>query len=74
MLFRSPVLLQAVVFVDAAAASRADRVATRHADMGVGVRVRVPGEGTLRVDYGRGLTDARHAVSVGWELPWPSWP
>jgi Papain-like cysteine protease AvrRpt2 len=69
-----PLLLQAAVFADAAAASRADRSASRHVDIGVGVRVRVPGEGTLRVDYGRGLTDVRHAVSVGWDLPWPSWP
>ena len=33
-----------------------------------------PGEGTLRVDYARGLDDGRQAVSVGWELPWPAWP
>ena len=40
----------------------------------MGLRVRVPGEGTLRLDYARGLDDGRQAVSVGWELPWPAWP
>lgn len=69
-----PVRLQAAAFADAAAVSRADRPASRHVDVGIGARVRVPGEGTLRVDYGRGLSEVTHAISVGWEQPWPSWP
>ena len=69
-----PVRLLVAAFADAAAVSRADRPASRHLDAGVGVRMRVSGEGILRVDYGRGLNGDAQAVSVGWELPWPSWP
>jgi hypothetical protein len=37
-------------------------------DAGVGLRLRLPGhEGTLRVDFGRGLRDGRQAVTVGWQ-------
>lgn len=36
-------------------------------DAGVGLRVRLPGrEGTLRVDYGRGLRDGSNALTIGW--------
>jgi hypothetical protein len=36
-------------------------------DAGVGLRVRVPGqEGTLRLDYGRGLRDRHQAITIGW--------
>ena len=69
-----PVRLLVAAFADAAAVSRSDRPASRHVDVGVGMRLRVPGEGLLRIDYGRGLNGNAQAVSVGWELPWPSWP
>lgn len=69
-----PLKLQLAVFGDAAAASRADRPSIGHVDTGVGLRVRVPGEGTLRIDVARGIDDGRHALSVGWDLPWPAWP
>jgi hypothetical protein len=39
-----------------------------HVDAGVGARLRLPGsEGTLRVDYGRGLRDGAQAVTVAWQ-------
>ena len=69
-----PLMLQLAAFGEAAAASHGDRPSSRHLDAGLGVRVRVPGEGAMRLDYARGLDDGRQAVSVGWELPWPAWP
>ena len=69
-----PLTLQVATFTDAATATRGDGPPITHLDAGVGLRVRVPGEGTLRIDYARGLDDGRQAVSVGWELPWPAWP
>ncbi len=69
-----PLTLQLATFGEAAAASHGDEPSSRHLDAGVGLRVRVPGEGALRLDYARGLDDGRQAVSVGWELPWPTWP
>ncbi len=69
-----PLTLQLAAFGEAAAASHGDRPASRHLDAGIGLRVRVPGEGAMRIDYARGLDDGRQAVSVGWELPWPAWP
>ncbi len=66
--------LDAAAFVDAAFVNATDAAATRQIDAGVGVRVRIPGEGTVRVDVARGLRDDAHALSVGWELPWPAWP
>lgn len=69
-----PLKLQLAVFGDAAAASRADRPSIGHVDTGVGLRLRVPGEGAVRIDVARGLDDGRHALSVAWDLPWPAWP
>ena len=69
-----PLTLHLAAFGEGAAASHGDRPASRHLDAGIGVRVRVPGEGAMRIDYARGLDDGRQAVSVGWELPWPAWP
>jgi hypothetical protein len=74
--FERPVLIRlaAALFVDAAGATarlsgtggRASQI-----DAGGGLRVRLPGgEGTLRVDYARGLRDGADAVTVGWQLPW----
>jgi hypothetical protein len=68
-----PLRLQAAAFVDAARATDGDRDA-REVDAGVGLRLRVPGEGTLRLDFARGLRDGADALSVGWDLPWPAWP
>jgi len=55
-------------FIDVA---RADRVLAgvnaQQEDIGVGLRIRVPGLGRiLRVDYGHGLRDGKNAVTVGW--------
>ena len=69
-----PLTLQLAAFTDAATSTRGDGPPFAHLDTGVGLRVRVPGEGTLRVDYACGLDDGRQAMSVGWELPWPAWP
>lgn len=69
-----PLKMQIAVFGDAAAASRANRPSVGHVDAGLGLRVRVPGEGALRIDLARGIDDRRHALSVAWDLPWPAWP
>jgi hypothetical protein len=37
-----------------------------HVDVGVGLRLHVPGGGALRVDVARGLRDGEMAVSAGW--------
>ncbi|MQA30574.1 MAG: hypothetical protein GEU82_12195 [Luteitalea sp.] len=71
--FEGPALLRfgAAAFVDAAGAS--DRLPgavgrARQVDAGVGLRVRLPGrDGTLRIDYARGLVDRADAVTVGWQ-------
>ena len=56
------------IFLDVARAWRTtDGFDTRpHADIGVGVRLNVPGGGALRVDLARGLRDGEMAVSAGW--------
>jgi hypothetical protein len=59
-------------FLDVAHASRRLPLATGdplQADAGAGFRVRVPGrEGTLRIDYARGLRDGASAVTLGWTI------
>lgn len=62
------------VFTDAARAWRrrdngsASRV---HVDVGVGLRLAVPGNrGAMRVDVARGLRDKQVVVSAGWQPPW----
>jgi hypothetical protein len=43
-------------------------------DVGAGLRLQLLGEGaTLRVDAARGLRDGAFALSVGWQVDWPSW-
>ena len=37
-----------------------------HLDVGVGLRLSVPGAGVLRADLARGLRDGEVAISVGW--------
>jgi hypothetical protein len=56
------------IFVDVARAWRTQEgFDTRpHADVGVGLRLNVPGGGALRVDVARGLRDGEMAVSAGW--------
>jgi hypothetical protein len=42
-------------------------------DVGAGLRLHLLGEaGQLRVDAARGLRDGAFALSVGWNLDWPS--
>jgi hypothetical protein len=55
------------VFLDMARAWRVETIGDgrAHADAGIGMRMRVPGAGTLRVDLARGLRDGRTALSIG---------
>ena len=56
-------------FVDAARATRrfAGDDGQLHVDLGVGLRLKVPGSnGSLRVDLARGLRDGAVAFSAGW--------
>jgi hypothetical protein len=55
-------------FVDGAHAYDAPTFADprAHVDVGVGVRLAVPGAGVIRADIARGLRDGEVAVSVGW--------
>lgn len=39
-------------------------------DVGVGLRMHVSGQGTLRLDYGRGMRDGASAISMGWQKTW----
>jgi predicted double-glycine peptidase len=70
--WRWPVLRVARVapaaFVDAARAYDAPTFADprAHVDVGVGLRLSVPGAGVIRADIARGLRDGTTAVSVGW--------
>ena len=42
-------------------------------DVGAGLRLQLLGEaGQLRVDAARGLRDGAFALSIGWQLDWPS--
>lgn len=70
-----PIVLGAAAFLDVAAAgARPGRAedGPLHADVGLGVRLGVPGRtGALRVDLGRGLRDGATAVTAGWEAAWP---
>jgi outer membrane translocation and assembly module TamA len=56
------------VFVDVARAYDAPPFADSraHVDVGVGLRVAVPGAGVLRADVARGLRDGEMALSFGW--------
>ena len=67
----SPVRIAVATFVDIArAAHRAPSAAGEpfQVDAGVGLRVKTPGQkGSLRVDFGRGIHDGSHALTVGWQ-------
>lgn len=55
-------------FVDAASAARrlSSSQTAKHVDAGGGLRARLPGlQGTLRLDYARGLDDGANAISIG---------
>ena len=71
---RGPLQLSLVGFADRARAwggVAPAGIARTDLDVGVGVRLGVPGHvGRLRVDFARGLRDGAVAASVGWELPW----
>ena len=64
-----PFRVAPAVFVDVARAARSlDGFDRRfHIDLGVGLRLGMPGAGALRVDLGRGLRDGKMALSVGWD-------
>jgi hypothetical protein len=58
-------------FVDVASAARqaALRSAVTQVDVGVGLRVRIPGSpDAMRVDYAHGLQDGANAITVGWSV------
>jgi len=58
------------LFLDAARASRRlSEGDAWHVDVGLGVRLAVPGSGVLRVDVGRGLRDGSSHLSAGWIHP-----
>jgi hypothetical protein len=56
------------IFVDVARAFDAPVFADprAHADVGIGVRLALPGANVVRVDVARGLGDGAAALSVGW--------
>jgi hypothetical protein len=60
--------LAPAAFIDAAKAGDAPAFADHraHADVGVGLRLAIPGAGVLRADVARGLRDGEMAVSFGW--------
>ena len=64
--------VSAAAFVDLAHASHrmpGASVDPLHVDVGVGVRLRLPGQpGVLRLDYGHGLRDGANAFSVAWRV------
>jgi hypothetical protein len=67
----SPLRFAVAAFVDVARASeRAPAAAGKpfQIDAGVGVRIKAAGQrGCLRVDFGKGLRDGAHALTLGWQ-------
>jgi hypothetical protein len=63
-----PLRLAPAAFVDVARSFRGvdGRDTPSQFDVGVGLRVAVPGTGVLRVDVAHGLRDGRNALSIGW--------
>jgi hemolysin activation/secretion protein len=72
LLRRVPVRVAPAVFTDFARAWRGvDGGRTPlQIDAGVGLRVALPGAGTMRVDLARGLSDGHTALSAGWDVRW----
>jgi outer membrane protein assembly factor BamA len=61
-----PVPVGVVLFYDGAWIGRtADGPSAAFHDVGVGLRLALPGSGILRVDFGQGLTDGKHAIFIG---------
>jgi hypothetical protein len=63
------VRLGIATFVDVAQATRQVTVGTSvtQADLGAGLRLRLPGPGrVLRIDAAHGLRDGANALTVGW--------
>jgi len=72
---RWPVRWGVAVFVDVAKAWQASRaIDIAHADVGAGLRVELPGTnaGVLRLDAAHGLRDGAFALTIGWQVPWPT--
>ena len=71
-----PLAPRLAVFGDLARPWRTGRVGepALHAAVGVGVSLDVPGlDGSLRLEYGRGLRDGEDALTLRWAPPWPGW-
>ncbi len=61
-----PVPVGVVFFYDGAWVGRvADGRGTAFHDVGMGLRIGLPGSGIVRVDFGHGLTDGKNAIFVG---------
>jgi hypothetical protein len=72
---RAPGGVRIAVFADLARAWHGlgpEAAAGTHADVGIGLRLRMAGDSRLfRIDAAHGLRDGRRAVSAGVQLPWP---
>ncbi len=61
-----PVPVGVVFFYDGAWIGRTpDGPSAAFHDVGMGLRIALPGSGLLRVDFGHGLTDGKHAIFIG---------
>jgi hypothetical protein len=69
---RAPVRVAPAIFADLARAWHGfDGSRTPlQIDAGLGLRLALPGAGTMRIDLARGLTDGHTALSAGWDLRW----
>jgi outer membrane protein assembly factor BamA len=67
------VRLAGSAFIDTARAWEGPRSHRVLCDAGIGLRLLLGREGTLRLDVAHGLSDGARALSVGWERPWPQW-
>ena len=67
-----PIHVAPAAFVDVARASHGFswNDSRLQVDVGAGVRVGIPGAGTLRIDIAHGLRDPRTALSAGWTGHW----
>jgi outer membrane protein assembly factor BamA len=66
VLSRPTVQVTCVTFLDAASVGRtAQGPGAAYLDVGVGLRVGLPGAGILRLDFGHGLLDGNNALSIG---------
>jgi outer membrane protein assembly factor BamA len=65
LLGSGPVPIGAVVFYDGAWVGRTTAGRAVFHDVGVGLRMGLPGSSILRLDFGHGLTDGKNAVFIG---------